>query len=351
MSTFLVEVCELRNVHKHPNADTLSCGLANGYPVLFKSGEHAEGDHVVYIPVDAIVPATPEWDWLGSSRRIKAKKLRGIYSEGLIVANQGWKLGQNVQELLGITKWLPPSEREDGVIYQGRTQKTTRPRRAEKCPYIVPVYDIEGYRKFSHVLHNNETVSVTEKLHGTSFRALHDGTRLWVASRNVFWRESKDSLWRRFYNWVTRKQATEDSNLWWQAARKYNLSKRLADFPGFAVYGELIGEGIQDLTYGAKLELYLYDIYDVDNNRWLDVNEFRHKAAEMGLQTVPELYYGSFHEGLTFMAEGKSTLKGANNVREGVVFKPVTERWHANVGRVFLKLVGEGYLTRKGAPE
>ncbi len=37
------------------------------------------------------------------------------------------------------------------------------------------------------------------------------------------------------------------------------------------------------------------------------------------------------------------------HVREGVVVKPLVERWDQEVGRVFLKQPGEGYLLRKGA--
>jgi len=36
-----------------------------------------------------------------------------------------------------------------------------------------------------------------------------------------------------------------------------------------------------------------------------------------------------------------------NHVREGIVVKPLTERWSSTIGRVFLKQPGEGYLLRK----
>lgn len=37
------------------------------------------------------------------------------------------------------------------------------------------------------------------------------------------------------------------------------------------------------------------------------------------------------------------------HVREGIVVKPIKERWDQDIGRVFLKLAGEGYLLRKEA--
>lgn len=42
----------------------------------------------------------------------------------------------------------------------------------------------------------------------------------------------------------------------------------------------------------------------------------------------------------------------ADHVREGMVVKPVHERFDDRIGRVVLKLHGEGYLTRKeGSPK
>lgn len=42
-------------------------------------------------------------------------------------------------------------------------------------------------------------------------------------------------------------------------------------------------------------------------------------------------------------------MPGADHVREGFVVKPIRERQDPRLGRVFLKMAGEGYLLRKGA--
>jgi len=46
------------------------------------------------------------------------------------------------------------------------------------------------------------------------------------------------------------------------------------------------------------------------------------------------------------MAEGANILSG-QHIREGFVVRPVQERWHPEVGRVILKLVGQEYLLTK----
>ena len=63
--------------------------------------------------------------------------------------------------------------------------------------------------------------------------------------------------------------------------------------------------------------------------------------------TVPLLYRGAWKLELVSLAEGKTTFPGANHVREGLVVKPVEERWDFTCGRVVLKYIGEGYLLRK----
>jgi hypothetical protein len=46
------------------------------------------------------------------------------------------------------------------------------------------------------------------------------------------------------------------------------------------------------------------------------------------------------------LAEGPSLIPGANHLREGIVVKPVEERFHTAVGRVALKLVSLAYYER-----
>ena len=92
MSDFNCEVVRVRDVQKHPDADTLMVATANGNPVIFRTGDYAEGDLAAYVPVDAIVPEGERFAFLGKHRRIRAKRLRGIFSMGLLTpAEPGWE--------------------------------------------------------------------------------------------------------------------------------------------------------------------------------------------------------------------------------------------------------------------
>ena len=90
MSMFSVPVVRVGPYIKHENADSLSITQVLGCPVIFKTGTYNEGDLAIYVPVDSIVDTTvPELSFLQTSDktrvRIKAKKLRGVFSMGLLI--------------------------------------------------------------------------------------------------------------------------------------------------------------------------------------------------------------------------------------------------------------------------
>jgi RNA ligase (TIGR02306 family) len=321
MSEFRVEVVQLSDIVKHENADTLSIThVFGGYPVIFRTGEYNTGDKAVYVPVDALVPADdPRWEFLAGHARIRAKRLRGIFSMGLLTqADPTWEIGRNVQEELRIQKYEPPIQ-----LGAGGDNET--------CPFDFPVYtDIEGYRRYGHVLQEGEPVILTEKLHGANGRFVYQDGRLWVGSHGCVKKESNTSLW-------------------WIVAKQYGLEEKLSHYPGIALYGEVYGY-VQDLHYGLQrgtFRLGFFDAMELDKRRYLNVDDFMHLVKdELDLPTVPVLYTGPWSNTLIEQfTNGKSTI--ADHIREGFVARPFQERWDDTVGRVILKFIGEDYLLRK----
>jgi len=321
MSEFAVQVVRLGSIMSHPNADTLSITLVHGgYPCIIRNGEFDEGDLAVYLPVDAVLPNVERWAWLKGHLRIRAKRLRGMFSMGLLVAADPlWAEGQDVREELGVTKWEP---RLDLLM---RTEN-------EHAPDLDDtIYtDIEGLRRWGNVLNEGEAVSVTEKIHGANGRfCWHDG-RLWVGSHR---------------RWKLR----DKRNLWWRAAFQADLERRLSLMPDVVFYGEVFGQ-VQDLKYDRDLDLAFFDSMLLPTRRYDDVDVFMLRCSKIRLTHVPILYQGAWDKQLVIsLAEDMSSL--ASHVREGVVVRPMRERFDERVGRVILKYVGEGYLTRKSSKQ
>jgi hypothetical protein len=66
---------------------------------------------------------------------------------------------------------------------------------------------------------------------------------------------------------------------------------------------------------------------------------------------VPVVYEGPYnYDTLTALAQGKTTLK-TGDILEGLVVKPVKERYDPAAGRVQFKFISEDYLLRKGGTE
>jgi len=96
--------------------------------------------------------------------------------------------------------------------------------------------------------------------------------------------------------------------------------------------------------------LRVFDVFNVVEGRYLDYDKAREFADFVGLDWVPELFRSRWciaqESDLLSFCEGRSMI--ASNVREGFIVKPLRERYDDELGRVILKMRGEGFLTRKG---
>ncbi len=351
-----VEVVTVGTVTKHPNADTLSMTLVAGYPVLFRTGDFHEGDRGVYVPVDSLVPVSrPEFSFLrkgdAERHRIRAVRLRGVFSMGLLVPPPaGSEPGQDVTAELGITRWVPPSERRANALSQG-----TKPMRD---PGFMPVYGLDALRKLPDVLLECEPVVITEKIHGCNARFCYRNGRLWVGSHRAMRGVSRsrvgellNSLKLRFFDLLGRSHRAhlhrDAGDVWWQTAEKYDLKAKLATRPDCVLYGEIYGQSVQDLTYDSPTgrRFAAFDVLDLAEGRYLSRPELEDFCRGLDLPIVPVLYAGPWSDGLKDLANGPTTL-GGGHLREGIVVKPAIERVSPMCGRVALKYVSEAYLLR-----
>jgi RNA ligase (TIGR02306 family) len=382
MTDWNPQIVKIEQVKNHPNADTLDVVTVLGdYPVIVKRDEYKVNDLAGYIPIDSIVPDTEQFYFLcpkayekyedeqgqlqqrqlgpkyplGSVpekyRIIKAKRIRGTYSQGMLVnpnsfitsvnptiLSDAWMnhpssaVGMSIVEPLGLTKWDEPEE--ENLPNMPKTRGTN----AEKAPqgWAMPHYDIDGIRKYVNCLQSGEEIVLTEKLHGSNAGFSFDGERLWVKSRNFYKKQDEDDMW-------------------WDVAMRYNLSTKLGQYPHIVFFGEVYGQ-VKGFRYDTVIEggrlltkVRFFDAWDTKKLRYLDYDTFVIMVQEMGLDLVPELYRGSWKgkEEMYPYAEGTSTLN-SKHIREGWVLRTVKERYEPKLdSRMIVKLVGEGYNLQK----
>lgn len=361
------QVVKIEKVVNHPFADALDIAtVLSDYPVIIKRGEYKVDDLAAYLPIDTIVPDTEQFYFLcpkayekyeqdgeikqrqvGNKymlgqvpekyRVIKAKKIREIYSQGMLasfpqIPDFPLVVGDSVVDVLSLKK-LEEIE-EDNIP----NAKRIRGGNAEKAPqgWAIPHYDIDGLRKYLACLLPEEEVVLTEKIHGSNAAFCHDGTRLWVKSRNFYKRMDSDDPW-------------------WDIAIRYGLEEKLARFPMKVFFGEMYGQ-VKGFRYDCEIidgamhsKIRFFDIWDAKEMRYMDYDPFVTTVTEAGLPLVPELYRGLWlgKELMYPYAEGLTTL-GGKHIREGFVVRTVKERYEPHLNsRMQVKLVGEGYNLQK----
>jgi len=320
MSEWQIQVVRIGPVEKHPNADRLGVTMIHGgYPVIVGLNDYSEGDLAVYVPVDSIVPNEERWSFL-EKPRIRAKKIRGVFSMGLLThVDPSWQEGQDVAKELGITKY------DESIEHAAR--HPLLPGEDATAPGEVPFYtDIENIRKWRDVFLANEEVVITEKIHGENCRVVWKDGQLHVGSHR---------------RWKKR----ETGGRWWQAVLAAGIEERLSAYPDLVLFGESHGYtgGFPYGTQGPALRVF--DI--LLGQRYVDYHELESYSKSLDLTLVPTLYRGPYSWDIVErLAEGSSTLD-PSHIREGVVIRPVKESYHYSLGRVILKLHGQGFLLRK----
>jgi RNA ligase (TIGR02306 family) len=144
-------------------------------------------------------------------------------------------------------------------------------------------------------------------------------------------------------NWALKE--TEGNTMWKVARREGLIDKIRKTGRNLALQGEIIGEGIQGNRYAISgQDFRLFDIYDIDQGRYMTPFERRVFAQTHGIVQVPVLAKNmiiqEFVRGLLDMAEGKSVLN-AKAEREGLVFK-------CNQQEVSFKAISNKFLLKGG---
>ncbi|MCZ7862726.1 RNA ligase (ATP) [Agrobacterium salinitolerans] len=382
MSSFQVPVIAIDAIEGHPNADAIEVALIHRYrSVVKKTSNFKPGDRVVYIPQASLLPEyllkrLGLWDHdnaiglLGGPQRnrVSAAKFRGLLSQGLCLpveedtendqvvwvdGEQGRiraRLGDDVSEFLGISKWVPiiPPELLGEMFSPGQE-------------YVVD-FDIEDVKAYPDAMIEGEEVEYTEKMHGV-FTAVTilpaKDAKASGASEFGFGRNRNILLYSKglgAQGMSFKDCESNASSVYVRAtaalrARMEALGSTITE--PLTIMGETFGPGVQDLHYGKVLGFKMFGA--CSGYRGALEHYGPEKRAELArtleIDQVHCFYRGPFSwETLAEHTDGK-TATGAGHIREGVVVTPVKQRDHIRLGRVIAKSVSEKYLLRKGGTE
>ena len=383
MSKFSCPVVRVASVEDHFNADRLNIVKLEGLAYTCISGKLADGtprykvgDLCVYIPSQSVLPTwlLKEMDFWNEETgkgtlagangdRVKPLKLRGIFSEGVLFPVGGRdhtttasyivadgvmhfvEFGQDVAELLGITKWAAPIP----IHMAGEVASV---------PEAALHYDFDRWESSPDIFDPGEVVVAQEKIHGTMtciqyFPDMdhpemfpdHSGYRsITVSSKGLGSQglvlKCNDANMHNIYV-QTLDMLLADHNL---SELMHAMSRVDGGGHPVAILGECYGKGIQDLDYGTTAPAFR--VFDMRIGReWLGPDAVAYWAKD--LPRVPTLYTGPFELAAIEQVRDGVTTVGGTNVREGVVVRSLVPRDHPIHGRRIAKFISPAYHLRK----
>lgn len=309
----LATIRRIEEVSPIQGADLIVAYRVDGWWVVDKKDQYQVGDLVIYCEVDSWIPhALAPFLSKGKEprvfegvpgERLRTVRLKGQLSQGLFLSRMTMldktgeiHEGMDVSEVLGIQKWEPALPAQLAGQVRGN------------FPQEIPKTDqarVQNIRNFEQT-HHGELYEVTEKLHGSSC---------------TFYLDNDDVFHVCSRNWDLKP---DENNAYWKAAVKYNVEaemKRLG-LNGYAIQGELCGEGINGNNYKLGLDFFVFDVYVVGEGYASPYS--RHYLTEkLGLKHVPIVdpihHLLDSKEELLRKADGQSHI--ADCKREGYVYK------------------------------
>jgi RNA ligase (TIGR02306 family) len=349
-------VARINEIKPIPGADNIEQGVIGGWNCIIKKGEYKVDDLVAIATTDAVIPqglsdAMNVTNYLRKGQRVRTVKLRGVYSECLVIPNQFLPVGYNpegkdLMDSLSIFKYEPPAVQVQ--LASGRKIKY------HQNPNFHVYHKFPNMKNVTGMFGEADLVQITRKLHGTNARyGIVKKTKL------SFWDKCKKFLWLADewidYEFVYGSHNVEkgsdtqgfyDTDVWREVADKYDIKNKLWAFvknhkpseigSGVVVYGEVYGPGIQkNYDYGLKeLEFAGFDI--MWDGNYLSVEETWHtmmgnKGTFIGgvdLPHVPILYTGPWSQEIQDVFTFNNLIEGTKVPHEGIVIKHISGDRH-----------------------
>jgi len=341
-------VAKIENIVPIPGADNIEQALIGGWSCIVKKGAHSRGELVICATTDAIIPQALAdkmgvTGYLRSGTRVRTVKLRGVYSECLIIPlhylkgklTMGNNEGDDVMERLGISKWEPPVKQVQ--LASGRKI------RYSENPNFHVYYKFPNMKNVKGMFCEEDEVQITRKLHGTNARygiVKKKKLSLWDRVKKFFgdeWADYEFVVGSHNVEKGSDSQGFYDTNVWYKIADDYKIKESLwyyvknviankeAIGSGVVVYGEIYGAGIQkNYEYGLKdIKFAAFDL-TVNGVYFPTQMAFDDITIWIGLPHVPVLYTGPWNQAIQDKYVFNNFIESTKVPHEGVVVKHVS---------------------------
>lgn len=335
MSNKLATIQRIHSIQPHPNKEVerLEVGKVLAWPVVIKKDDFKDGELVVFITIDSIVPeSNPYFEFM---RRQKFKvwnaRFKGAPSQGLVCplsilpkldenekdtghAGVQWNEGNDVTDLLGVIKYEKPIDLSLNGDAKGNFPTD-----------LLPITDEDNLLNFPDALKElvGEEVYITVKADGSSGTIIHQNGNIRVCSRRL-----------------EQKEGTG----FWNIFNSFNLPNKLKYLGlNIAIQCEMVGGKIQGNPLGlGKPSIRVFNIRDLDTGNWYGWDQMSNLCRDLEIPAVQLIEILSWKGDLTIddlqrMANNVfyTTDKGEVKKGEGIVIRPITPKYSSILGKMW----------------
>jgi RNA ligase (TIGR02306 family) len=338
-------VAKINEVKAIEGADNIEQAVIGGWNTIVKKGTHQAGQLVIVATTDAVIPLELSdkfnvTNYLRKGQRVRTVKLRGVYSECLVIPitpghEVNYSEGQDMMAKLGIVKYEPPVKQIQ--LASGRKIKW----RDNQNFHIY--YKFPNLKNVDGMFTEEDMVQITRKIHGTNARygIVKKGTL-------TFWDKVKKFLriadeWTD-YEYIygshncekgSDSQGFYSTDVWRTIAEKYDIKEKLWKYAkykgvdcigeGLILYGEIYGAGIQkNYEYGlTDIEFAGFDLKMEGEYLGTDPAAYAIFGV-MNLPHVEVLYNGTWNQEIQDKFTFNNFIEGTKVPHEGIVIKHIS---------------------------
>lgn len=118
--------------------------------------------------------------------------------------------------------------------------------------------------------------------------------------------------------------------------------------PGYVLYGEAYGlmkNFKYDVQQNERVKFRAFDVFK--DSQFLNLADAVELTAKNGVPWVPTVANIAYsREAVMALVDGPSLIAGSNNIREGIVIRPLVERYDPKLGRVIAKIINPKYYEK-----
>jgi RNA ligase (TIGR02306 family) len=328
-------------------ADNIEQIVVGGWNCIAQKNTYKVNDFVIVATTDAIIPvelsdAMAVTNYLRKGQRVRTVKLRGVYSECLLIPmkfnkqslGDNYSEGKDMMEIMGIFKYEPPVKQIQ--LASGRKIKY------KDNPNFHVYYKFPNLKNVKGMFTEEDYVEITRKIHGTNARygiVKKSKLSFWDKVKKFF-RIADEFVDYEFVYGSHNVEKGSDSqgfystDVWSTIIDKYDIKNKLwkffkenqefAEFENVVIYGEIYGPGIQkNYDYGldeikfAGFDITIDGVYESIASSWYSFNM-------LDLPYVPVLYEGNWSQDIQDSYVFNNMIEGTKIPHEGIVIKECT---------------------------